>query len=314
VPQMGSYMYGTKKVEWSYKNVVLVFTLWLKMKLAGPTEFRCDHLDISTSLDHGKGHSRITVTFIARWQIDNGEWNEDKYSCTIGNARCKKDNAEIIKNTFGPHLNNQNHVDQLRDRLKQSRQKFNGEKKKPENGKAFGQPLRAKSDKILKERGIDQAAQFGSNLEGNGIRKLMTEAISIIDDIEEQVLGMERVAGTNEEIKDMCEKHRQLFTCWDKYFSGLRMKRYHLTDEIANKTKEFLVRSVLLERHLGMSITPKTHVMEDHSITKLVATHGFADLGKDAGERNHQDEAKAYNHSVLSEIMPRRRHSRATTK
>jgi hypothetical protein len=57
--------------------------------------------------------------------------------------------------------------------------------------------------------------------------------------------------------------------------------------------KEFLVRSVLLERHLCMSITPKTHVMEDHSITKLVATHGFTDLGKDAGERNHQDEAKA---------------------
>jgi hypothetical protein len=121
----------------------------------------------------------------------------------------------------------------------------------------------------------------------------MTEAISIIDDIEEQVLGMEQVAGTNEEIEDMCEKHRQLFTCWDGYFSGLRTKRYHLTDEIANKTKEFLVRSVLLERHLGMSITPKTHVMEDHSITKLVATQGFADLGEDAGERNHQHEAKA---------------------
>jgi hypothetical protein len=118
-------------------------------------------------------------------------------------------------------------------------------------------------------------------------------AFGRIDDIEEQVLGMERVAGTKEEIEDMCEKHCQLFTCWDGYFSGLRTKRYHLTDEIANKTKEFLVQSVLLERHLGMSITPKTHVMEDHSITKLVATHRFADLGKDAGERNHQDEAKA---------------------
>ena len=112
MPQMGSYMYGTEKVEWSYKNVVLVFTLWLKMKLAGPTKFRCDHLDILTSLDHGKGHSRITVTFIARWQIDNGEWNEDEYSYTIGNARCKKDNAEIFKNTFGPHLNN--HLKEIR--------------------------------------------------------------------------------------------------------------------------------------------------------------------------------------------------------
>ncbi len=106
VPQTCSYMYGTEKTEWSYNNVILVFTLWLNMKLAGPTEFKYDHIDITTSLDHGKGHSRITVTFIARWQIDNGEWNEDEYSCTIGNARCKKDNSEIIMNTFGPHLNN----------------------------------------------------------------------------------------------------------------------------------------------------------------------------------------------------------------
>jgi hypothetical protein len=106
-------------------------------------------------------------------------------------------------------------------------------------------------------------------------------------------LGTERVARTDEEIANMCEKHRQLFVCWDGYFSGLRTKRFHLTDAIVKKTKEFLVRSVLLERHLGTSITPKTHVMDDHSIQQLNATHGFADLGEDAGERNHQDEATA---------------------
>jgi hypothetical protein len=99
-------MYWTEEVERSYSNLIVVFTRWLKMKLAGPTEFKCDHLDLSTSLDHGKGHSRITVTFIAHWQIESGEGNEVEYSCTIiGNARCKKDNAKIISNTFGPHLN-----------------------------------------------------------------------------------------------------------------------------------------------------------------------------------------------------------------
>ncbi len=71
----------------------------------------------------------------------------------------------------------------------------------------------------------------------------MTEAISIIDDIEEQVLGMERVAGTNEEIEDMCEKHRQLLICWDGYFSGLWTKHFQSTDannddgETKEKTK-----------------------------------------------------------------------------
>jgi hypothetical protein len=50
-----------------------------------------------------------------------------------------------------------------------------------------GQPLRAKSDEILKKRGVGRAAQFRGDLEGNGIRKLMAEAVSIIDDIKEQV-------------------------------------------------------------------------------------------------------------------------------
>jgi hypothetical protein len=106
-------------------------------------------------------------------------------------------------------------------------------------------------------------------------------------------LGTERVAGTDEEVKNMCAKHRQLLICWDGYFSGLRTKRFHLTDANAKKTKEFLVvRSLLLEIHLGMSITPKTHVMDDHRIQRLIPTPGFADLGEDADERNHQDEAK----------------------
>jgi hypothetical protein len=85
-----------------------------------------------------------------------------------------------------------------------------------------------------------------------------------------------------------------VFICWDGYFSGLRTKRFQLTDAIAKKTKEFLiVRSILLERHLCVNITPKSHLMDDHSMQQLIATHRFADLGEDAGERNHQDEAKA---------------------
>jgi hypothetical protein len=69
-------------------------------------EVTWEHLNISTSLDHGKGHSRITVPFIACWQINNGEWNEEEYSCTIENARCKKEYAKLIMNTFGLHRNN----------------------------------------------------------------------------------------------------------------------------------------------------------------------------------------------------------------
>jgi hypothetical protein len=51
-------------------------------------------------------------------------------------------------------------VDKLKDKLKPAKQQFKDEKKKTENSKAIGQPLRAKSDEILKKQGIDRAAQF----------------------------------------------------------------------------------------------------------------------------------------------------------
>jgi hypothetical protein len=68
-------------------------------------------------------------------------------------------------------------------------------------------------------------------------------------------------------------------------------------NQISNKEEESirnkLLPLILKERHLCMSITPKSHVMAAHSIEQLVRICGFTDLGEDAGERNHQDELKA---------------------
>jgi hypothetical protein len=89
-----------------------IFILSLKVKLTGLDEFKCHHIDISTAIDHGKGHSRVTVMSIACWQKENEEWGEEEHSCTIGNTRCKEDNAIIIKNTFGPDL--KEHLKEIR--------------------------------------------------------------------------------------------------------------------------------------------------------------------------------------------------------
>ncbi len=48
----------------------------------------------------------------------------------------------------------------------QAKKRFAAESKKPENGKAFGQPINAKMDEVLKRNGIDRAAQFGGTIEG----------------------------------------------------------------------------------------------------------------------------------------------------
>jgi hypothetical protein len=41
-----------------------------------------------------------------------------------------------------------------------------------------------------------------------------------------------------------------------------------------------------------MSVTPKAHCIERHSIPLLVKHQGFADLGEDSGERMHQVQSK----------------------
>jgi hypothetical protein len=70
-------------------------------------------------------------------------------------------------------------------------------------------------------------------------------------------------------------------------------------DQISNEEEESIRNKrlplILKERHLCMSITPKSHVMAAHSIQQLVRICGFTDLAEDAGERNHQDELKAEN-------------------
>jgi hypothetical protein len=105
-PKTGSYKYGKEKIDWSYKPIKQVLELWLQSRTEAPNGFQCDHLDIVVTLDHGKGHSRVTCNFITRQQsTETEEWTEEEHACTLGNARCKKDNAKIIMNTFGTMLN-----------------------------------------------------------------------------------------------------------------------------------------------------------------------------------------------------------------
>jgi hypothetical protein len=511
-PITGSYKYGKEKIDWSYKPVKQVLELWLKSRIKGPKGYQCDHLDVVVSIDHGKGHSRITCNFISRVQLESGEWHEDEYACTVGNARCRKDNADIIANTFGTLLNDdlkslasrvsifedrtefgehataqkvipihlfmagdilfynmvigkegfstwwccycklfknnwqraghergepwsiatlidhaeavengdinmkdvhavcgartkpifdaiplgnfitpilhltigkgnnvldnyvaelqaaaegfgdnyyaaekvearakmayddareelaqfnmvnaeyekdlkrqnnninltdedqlvleaelsdifderallQDSVPRTKNEHAQARKLFADERRKPENGKAFGQPINAKMDEVLKKNGIDRAAQFGGTIEGNGARRLMDKCVAIINEMNATVLlAATRVAGTDEQIRHVGNMHRHLLLSLDGYFSGLRTKRFHLTPRIVENTKRYRDRFLALERYLGMSITTKSHIAGYHSVEQQEALEGIGDLGEDFGERNHQDEAKS---------------------
>jgi hypothetical protein len=123
----------------------------------------------------------------------------------------------------------------------------------------------------------------------------MAQADAIVKEIREYVFQLpieQRLVGTEAEILAVCEHHRQLLLCLDGYFSGLRTKRYHLTDEIKTKTILYRDRSLAIMRYLSMSVTPKDHCIEDHAVQLMVLHEGIGDLGEDQGEQNHQLESK----------------------
>jgi hypothetical protein len=82
-PTTGVYKYGKERIDWSYKPVPKVLELWLKSRLDAPNGYQGDHLDVIVTIDHGKGHSRITCNFITRTVSENGEWQEDEYASRI---------------------------------------------------------------------------------------------------------------------------------------------------------------------------------------------------------------------------------------
>jgi hypothetical protein len=94
-PTTGVY----NKIPLSYKSTAKVIRLCHVTLFKSP-DFRCDHMDITISIDHGKGHSWATLNVIPRWQLEDGRWGEESHVFTLANARCKKDNANIIRNTF----------------------------------------------------------------------------------------------------------------------------------------------------------------------------------------------------------------------
>jgi hypothetical protein len=86
-PMTDTYKHGKEKIDWSYKPVCQVLELWLKSRTnEGANQFKCDHLDLVVTIDHDKGHSRVTTcNFITCVRSpENREWEEEEYACTIG--------------------------------------------------------------------------------------------------------------------------------------------------------------------------------------------------------------------------------------
>jgi hypothetical protein len=100
------------------------------------------------------------------------------------------------------------------------------------------------------------------------------------------------MVGTNEQIEAVCELHIHLLLCLDRFFGGMHTKCFNLTAELIAKMIKFRDCSLAIMRHLSMSLTPKDHYIEDHSVQVMIPHEEMSDLGEDQGEHNHQLESK----------------------
>ena len=62
------------------------------------------------------------------------------------------------------------------------------------------------------------------------------EAVSIIDYIETVLLAQQHVCATDDDIKEMCNRFKQIFLVMNGYFDCIKTKKYHLAKEIISKS------------------------------------------------------------------------------
>jgi hypothetical protein len=99
------YKYGSKMIPWMYKSIREIVCLFLATLLHdGKAVFTVDHIDLSVCIDHGKGHSHVSLTLVVHHRTATGEWSEQQHVFSVANAKCRKDNSKIVRNAFGPSL------------------------------------------------------------------------------------------------------------------------------------------------------------------------------------------------------------------
>ena len=107
LPKTSTYKYGSNEtVDWSVRDPVRVLLFFLDgIYNHQSTRKNWTKVDVVVSCDHGKGFSRVHAVIICRnYNDDNRTWLEYTDSFHLAEAKCKKDNYNILKNTFMPEI------------------------------------------------------------------------------------------------------------------------------------------------------------------------------------------------------------------
>jgi hypothetical protein len=167
---------------------------------------------------------------------------------------------------------------------------FLEEGKKDRNSKAQGQPVKAAVEGVFMANGVSKAVYFGGELQGKAVRRMMESRAVIITSIKDLILELpdEQKLIKEARVFVMLDVYERLLGHLDGLFSLCRVRRFHVTAEQIELAGKHCIQVLALWRALGMSVTIKLHIIEDHLMDYLIAMKGFGDLTEDEGERAHQ--------------------------
>ena len=138
----------------------------------------------------------------------------------------------------------------------------------------------------------------GGKMEGPAIRRLMEKGPEIFYDIAgflKSSLGKYKnrdaiETATDEEVDKICLSFGKVYLLLDSVFSFI----YNIRNRPATQeeTEELNDRLEILGKkwiEVGLSFTPKMHLLLDHLSSQIRNINGYGSMGEDRIERNHQE-------------------------
>ena len=152
------------------------------------------------------------------------------------------------------------------------------------------QSLETQIFEVLKRQaGVELAAYHGGSLNGKDIRKVMNDATELFSEFSTILKAGKRddCELSDDAIDALCRNFRLVFVLWDGAMSYAR--KHNPTPEDVTKYRRYVNAAVDGHVKLGLSITPKVHLMYKHVEQQMTEIkRGLGDKTEDGIERSHQ--------------------------
>jgi hypothetical protein len=162
---------------------------------------------------------------------------------------------------------------------------------------------------VLTDYFVVVSSYHGGDMEGNSIRRLMGRGTDIFGEVSTFIKGW-LILGAEEsdtepiisddEVDEVCQAFGKILVLLDEIFACMNTERGGVSNEVKTKLTNRLELARVKWNELNFSLTPKWHVLLNHAANQLADMNGFADMGEDCIERNHQSREKdRHRHSRL---------------